>query len=108
MTRPEVPVTGVSGFIARHVTVELLDAGCEVRDVARMHRPALDAAVPSGGRYLGSADCLRLIDIARAIRAELGTTARRVPSRQLPGWRVRILAPVDAGAWLSVPELGLA
>jgi dihydroflavonol-4-reductase len=78
----------------------------DVRDVARMHRLALEVDVPSGGRYLGSADCLWMIDIARAIRAGVGEAARRVPSRELPDWAVRLAALFDPGARLAVPELG--
>jgi len=78
----------------------------DVRDVARMHRLAIEVDAPSGGRYLGVADCLWLIEIARAIREALGTTARRVPSRVLPDWVVKITALFDPTARLTVPELG--
>jgi dihydroflavonol-4-reductase len=80
----------------------------DVRDVARMHRLALEIDAPTGGRYLGSADCLWMIDIARAIRAGLGAAARKVPSRELPDWVVRIAGLFDPGARLAVPELGKA
>jgi dihydroflavonol-4-reductase len=78
----------------------------DVRDVARMHRLALEVDAPSGGRYLGSADCLWMIDIARAIRAGLGEAARKVPSRELPDWAVRLAGIFDPAARLAVPELG--
>jgi dihydroflavonol-4-reductase len=78
----------------------------DVRDVARMHRLALEVDAPSGGRYLGSADCLWMIDIARAIRAGLGDAARRVPSRELPDWAVKLAGLFDPAARLAVPELG--
>lgn len=78
----------------------------DVRDVARMHRLALEVDAPSGGRYLGCADCLWMIEIARAIRASLGKAARRVPSRELPDWAVRIAGIFDPAARLAVPELG--
>ena len=78
----------------------------DVRDVARMHRLALEADVPSGGRYLGSAATLWMIDIARALRRHLGDAARRVPTRELPNWAVRLAALYDPGARLAVPELG--
>jgi dihydroflavonol-4-reductase len=78
----------------------------DVRDVARMHRLALEADAPSGGRYLGSAECLWMIDIARAIRVGLGEAARRVPSRVLPDWAVRLAGIFDPTARLAIPELG--
>jgi dihydroflavonol-4-reductase len=78
----------------------------DVRDVARMHRLALEADVPAGGRYLGSAATLWMIDIARALRQHLGQSARRVPARELPNWAVRLAALYDPGARLALPELG--
>jgi dihydroflavonol-4-reductase len=78
----------------------------DVRDVARMHRLALEARAPGGGRYLGSAATLWMIDIARALRQHLGDAARKVPTRELPNWAVRLAALYDPGARLAVPELG--
>jgi len=78
----------------------------DVRDVARMHRLALEADVPSGGRYLCVAECLWMIDIARAIRSQLGEVARKVPSRELPDWMVKLVALFDPTARQIIPELG--
>jgi dihydroflavonol-4-reductase len=78
----------------------------DVRDVARMHRLALETSAPSGGRYLGAAGSLWLVDIGRALREQLGDAARRVPSRELPDWAVRLVALFDPAARVAVPELG--
>jgi len=78
----------------------------DVRDVARMHRLALETRAASGGRYLGAADCLWLIEIARALRERLGDAARKVPTRVLPDWAVRLAGLFDPAARLAVPELG--
>jgi dihydroflavonol-4-reductase len=78
----------------------------DVRDVARMHRLALETNAPSGGRYLGAAETLWLIEIAEALRAALGDAARKVPTRVLPDWVVKFLAIFDGGARQAVPELG--
>jgi len=78
----------------------------DVRDVARMHRLALEVDVPSGGRYLGAAGSPWLIEIADAIRKDLGSVARRVPRRELPDWLVRVVAVFDQAARLAVPDLG--
>jgi dihydroflavonol-4-reductase len=78
----------------------------DVRDVARMHRLATETDAPSGGRYLGCADCLWLIEISQAIRARLGDDARKAPTRVLPDWAVKLAALFDPAARLAVPELG--
>jgi dihydroflavonol-4-reductase len=78
----------------------------DVRDVALMHRLALETSAPSGGRYLGAAESLWLIEIANAIREGVGDAARKVPSRELPDWLVKIVAIFDGAARQAVPELG--
>lgn len=78
----------------------------DVRDVALMHRLALESSAPSGGRYLGVAECMWMIDIANAIRSRLGEAARKVPSRELPNWMVKLVALFDPPARTIVPLLG--
>ena len=78
----------------------------DVRDVARMHRLALEAQVPSGGRYLGTAQSLWMGEIAKAIKSQLGDAARKVPSRDLPDWVVKLVGLFDPKARQLIPELG--
>lgn len=78
----------------------------DVRDVARMHRLAVEVDAPSGGRYLGVADCLWMIEIAAAIRERLGAAARKAPTWVLPDWAVKLAGILDPAARLAVPELG--
>src|SRR5262245_42852164 len=78
----------------------------DVRDVARMHRLALEVDVPSGARYLAVAESIWFVDLARAIREGLGRAARRVPTRILPDWAVRLVALFDPMARQAVPDLG--
>jgi dihydroflavonol-4-reductase len=78
----------------------------DVRDVARMHRLALETDAPSGGRYLGVADTLWLVEVGRALREQLGSAARRVPVRELPDWMVKLVALFDGAARQAVPDLG--
>jgi nucleoside-diphosphate-sugar epimerase len=87
---------------APHVSLSCVD----VRDVALMHRLALESTAPSGGRYLGVAECMWMIDIANAIRSQLGDAARKVPSRELPNWMVKLVALFDPPARTIVPLLG--
>jgi dihydroflavonol-4-reductase len=47
-----------------------------------------------------------MIDIARAIRSQLGEAARKVPSRVLPDWAVKLVGFFDPTARQIIPELG--
>lgn len=78
----------------------------DVRDVARMHRLALEADAPSGARYLAVSESLWMLDMALAIRAALGPDARKVPSRPMPDWAMRLVAVFDPVARQAVPDLG--
>jgi len=80
----------------------------DVRDVARMHRLALESDESSGGRYLAVSEATRFLDIARPIREKLGTVARKVPSRELPNFIVRMVALFDPTARTILPDLGFA
>jgi dihydroflavonol-4-reductase len=80
----------------------------DVRDVARMHRLAIETGAPSGGRYLAAADCLWMIEISRAIRERLGDAARKAPTRVLPDWVMKLAAVFDPVARQAIPELGKA
>jgi dihydroflavonol-4-reductase len=47
-----------------------------------------------------------MIDMTRAIRSQLGKAARKVPSRELPNWVVKLVALFDPTARQILPELG--
>ena len=78
----------------------------DVRDVARMHRLALETDAPAGGRYLAVSESIWMLDMARAIRAALGEAARKVPTRQMPDWVLRLVAVFDPIARQAVHDLG--
>ncbi len=78
----------------------------DVRDVATMHQRALETDLPTGGRYLAVADCLWMLEIAQAIRADLGDSAKKVPSRALPNFMVKLVGVFDPTARQLRPELG--
>jgi dihydroflavonol-4-reductase len=80
----------------------------DVRDVARMHRLALETEEPSGGRYFGFSEVAWFIDMMRPIKAELGAAARKVPGYELPNVVMRLVALFDAAARSVVDELGYA
>jgi nucleoside-diphosphate-sugar epimerase len=79
----------------------------DVRDVADLHLRAMTHPAAKGERFLAVAgDFLSLRDVALVLKRRLGAAARRVPTRQLPNWLVRLAALRDPAVRQIVPELG--
>src|SRR4029077_15769433 len=68
----------------------------DVRDVADLHLRAMTAPAAKGERFIAVAgECMSMLDIAKVLKARLGASARKVPTRQLPNWVVRLAARFD-------------
>jgi dihydroflavonol-4-reductase len=79
----------------------------DVRDVADIHLRAMTDPAAKGERFLASAgDFMSMRDIAKVLKDRLGAAAKRVPTRELPNWLVRIAALRDPAIKLILPELG--
>ena len=79
----------------------------DVRDVADLHIRAMTDPAAKGERFLAVAgDFISLLDIAKILKSRLGESAKRVPTRQLPDWLVRLAALRDPAVKQILPELG--
>src|SRR6185437_5502646 len=79
----------------------------DVRDVADLHLRAMTHPAAKGERFLATAgDFVWMRDIARVLKARMGAGAKRVPTRELPNWLVRLAALRDPAIKLITPELG--
>ena len=79
----------------------------DVRDVADLHLRAMTDPAAKGERFLAVAGAFMMVrDIAKVLKARMGASARRVPTRQLPSWLVRIAAMRDPAVRQILPELG--
>jgi len=79
----------------------------DVRDVADLHLRAMTNPAARGERFLAVAgDFMTIQEIALLLRARMGDAARRVPTRLLPNWMVRLVALGDSAVAQIVPELG--
>ncbi|MGB6306499.1 MAG: aldehyde reductase [Steroidobacteraceae bacterium] len=79
----------------------------DVRDVADLHLRAMLDPAAAGQRFLALAGkFMTLEEIALALRANMGDAARRVPTRVLPNWLLRIAALRDRTVKQILPELG--
>jgi dihydroflavonol-4-reductase len=60
-----------------------------------------------GERFLAVAgDFMSILDIAKVLKNRMGASAKKVPTRQLPDWLVRIAALRDPAVRQILPELG--
>ncbi len=79
----------------------------DVRDVADLHLRAMTDPAATGERFLAVAgDFFWIVEIAEVLKERLGDKARRVPTRQLPNWLVRLAAFKDPAVKQIIPELG--
>jgi dihydroflavonol-4-reductase len=80
----------------------------DVRDVADLHIRAMSDPAARGQRFLAVAgDFVSIHHIALTLRARLGTAARRVPTRVLPDWFIRLLALFVPPVRQITSELGV-
>jgi nucleoside-diphosphate-sugar epimerase len=80
----------------------------DVRDVADLHLRAMTDPRAKGERFLAVAgDFMWFREIAETLKARTGALGRRVPTRELPNWLVRVAATLlDPALKQIVPELG--
>ena len=79
----------------------------DVRDVADLHLRAMTHPAAKGERFIAvSGEVMSMMDIAKVLRARLGDAAKRVPTRELPNWVVRLAAKFDSQMRQLLPLLG--
>jgi dihydroflavonol-4-reductase len=109
------PVLGTDYSASIDIVKKLLDGSLpglprfgfpivDVRDIADLHIRAMRAPAAAGQRYIGAGDFLWMTDVADILRARLPN--RRIPSRKLPNWLVRLSAAFDPVVRDRLFELG--
>jgi dihydroflavonol-4-reductase len=81
----------------------------DVRDVASLHLLAMTKAQAAGQRYLAISDELAVStkEIAEILKSGLpGPDVKKVPTRMLLSWLLKIVGHFDSTVALIVPELG--
>jgi len=79
----------------------------DVRDVAGLHILAMTHPAAMGERFLALAgDFMSILDIATVLKNRMGEWGRKVPTRQLPNWVVRLASMRDPAVKQVLPELG--
>src|SRR6266568_2126643 len=79
----------------------------DVRDVVDLHLRAMTHPAAKGERFLAVAgDFVWIVEIAKMLKARMGAAGRRVPTRELPNWLVRLAALREPAVKQIIPELG--
>ncbi|HEY0341224.1 MAG TPA: aldehyde reductase, partial [Steroidobacteraceae bacterium] len=112
------PVLGADFATSITLVKRLMDGGMpgcprlyfgvvDVRDVADLHLRAMTDPAAKGERFLAVAgDTMSIGDIANVLKRRLGAAAKRVPTRRLPDWVVRLVGTVNPALRQLVPQLG--
>jgi nucleoside-diphosphate-sugar epimerase len=81
--------------------------GVDVRDVADLHLKAMADPAARGERFLATAgDFVSVRQIAQILKDGAGTAARKVSTRRLPSWLMRLIGLFDPQVRGVLPELG--
>ena len=78
----------------------------DVRDVADLHYRAMTAPGIRDERYVCSGPFLKMIEVADMLKANLGEKARKVPTRKMPDWVLKLFAILRPELKQLVNELG--
>ena len=78
----------------------------DVRDVAAAHVAALTAPEAAGHRYICSGGFHWMSDIADMLAGHLAPMGRKVPTRRLPDFVVRLVALFDPTVRMVASDLG--
>ncbi|MES2058277.1 MAG: SDR family NAD(P)-dependent oxidoreductase [Pseudomonadota bacterium] len=91
---------GVPGYPRLGVAV------VDVRDVADLHVRALTAPGMAGERFIAAGPFMAIRDVGAILRDRLGAQGRKVPTRNIPDFVLRVMALFDAALQEVVGELG--
>ena len=67
----------------------------DVRDIADLHVRAMTHPAAAGERFLGAGAFYWMKDIAAVLRAQMPSDSRKVPTRGVPNWVIRLAAAFD-------------
>jgi dihydroflavonol-4-reductase len=78
----------------------------DVRDLADLQLRAMTSPKAAGQRYIGSGPFIQMSDMARILKQRLGERAKKVPTRKLPDFIVRLVGLFDPALGGQLFELG--
>lgn len=78
----------------------------DVRDVVDLHIRVMTAPEAAGERFIAAGDWVWMTDVARILRSELGSSAKKVPTQEMPDFVLRIVAMFQRPMRFVTPLLG--
>jgi nucleoside-diphosphate-sugar epimerase len=78
----------------------------DVRDLVDLHIRAMTSPEAAGERFIAVGEFLWMADVAAELRAKLGSSAAKVPTRKLPDFALRALSVFDPALRAVTPMLG--
>ena len=79
----------------------------DVRDVVDLHLKAMTDPAARGERFLANGgDFVSVLQIVQILKDGAGDAARKIPTRPLPNWLMRMVALFDPAVKGVLPELG--
>lgn len=78
----------------------------DVRDLADLHIHAMKAPQAAGQRFIAAGEFQWMEDIAKTLIENLGDKAKKVPTRRLPGFVVRLMLPFRPHLRTLAPLIG--
>ena len=92
--------------ISKTVSQNSLDRNAGII-IADLHLKAMIDPAARSERFLATAgDFVSVLQIAQMLKDGAGETARKVPTRPLPNWLMRLVALLDPAVKQVLPELG--
>jgi dihydroflavonol-4-reductase len=79
----------------------------DVRDVADLHLKAMTNPAAKAERFLAVAGpFVSMREVAEILKRRMGDAGRRVPTRELPDWLLKVVGRFNRSVGQMVPELG--
>lgn len=112
------PVLGADYSHSNNIIKNMLTgkmAGCpkinsgfvDVRDVADLHVRAMTNSAANGERFIATAgESIWMVEVAKILKKNLGHTADKVSTKQVPNIMMRALAMKDPSVKATIPLLG--
>lgn len=78
----------------------------DVRDLVDAHLRAMTSTQAAGQRFIAAGEFMWLTDISKTLRAKLGKSASKIPTRTLPDFVIQFFSLFDPSLRAMTPRLG--